>query len=143
MANYYDNSTSNQFKVRKSEKERLEKIFNNLMGDDVHTDIGKIGEDVYGWFGCYGSLIGLDVENYFEDNEVLMNKYQDDEYNAMCDELQKCLADDSHIVLMEAGHEKLRYVNGGVLVITPNHAEYTSLDQVANAKVEELLSKVK
>lgn len=61
----------------------------------------------------------------------------------MSDELQKCLSEDSYIVLTEAGHEKLIYVSGGVLVITTNKSEYVSLDEVAKNKVKELLSKTK
>lgn len=53
MANYYGNSTSNKFKVKKSEKERLGKIFECLIKDSIYTDISLAGEDICGWFGCY------------------------------------------------------------------------------------------
>lgn len=141
MANYYDNSTSNKFKVKQSEKERLEKVFENLIGDDVYTDVVEKDGEISAWFGCYGSLTGLDVENYFEGNQELIDIYKDDEYNAMADELQKCITDDSYVILTDVGHEKLRYVGGGALVITPNKSDYVSLDIMAMEKLKELSSK--
>lgn len=141
MANYYESLRSNTFQIKSSEKERIEKIFNHLMGEDVHTDIYEEDGQINAWFGCYGGLSGLDVEEYFKDDEELLKKYADDEYNAMADEIQKCLTDDCYFMLIDAGHEKLRYVGGGALVITSKHCEYMSIVDLAQAKGKELLSK--
>lgn len=138
MTNYCENLTSNTFKIKKEEKERLKKILDNLIGNNK-AFIEEMGDFAYGWFGCYKTVVGLDVKNYFKDNEDMINKYKDDEYNAMADELQKCVDEDSYIILTDAGHEKLGYIDGGALIITTNKIEYISLENIAKKRAMELL----
>lgn len=143
MANYIEAIRSNEFKIKQGSKEQLEKILNNLYGEDVYTDIIERADGTYGWLGCYGGLTGLDIEKYFADNEELIEKYQDDEYNAMADELQKIIDENSALILIDAGHEKLRYVGGGALIITSKTSKYIDLANMASETAQKLIGQDK
>ena len=49
------------------------------------------------------------------------------------------VADDDAILIFEAGHEKLRYVGGGVLIITSEGHEFIDLHEEAFKKAQQLL----
>lgn len=143
MSNYIEAIRSNEFKIKQGSKEQLEKILNNLSGEDVYTDIIEREDGTYGWLGCYGGLIGLDIEKYFADNEELIEEYQDAEYNAMVDELQKIIDENSALILIDAGHEKLRYVGGGALIITSETSKYIDLSKMASETAQKLIGQDK
>lgn len=143
MSNYIEAIRSNEFKIKQGSKEQLEKILNNLCGEDVYTDIIERADGTYGWLGCYGGLTGLDIEKYFADNEELIEKYQDAEYNAMADELQKIIDENSALILIDAGHEKLRYVGGGALIITSETSKYIDLAKMASETAQKLIGQDK
>lgn len=71
----------------------------------------------------------------------MINKYKDDEYNAMIDELQKIVDKDSAIIIIDAGHEKLRFVGGGSLVITNKDAVYIDIEDIAIKTAKKMLIK--
>lgn len=141
MANYEQTVRSNKFKIKSDKKEDLKKILDNLSGEDIYTNIIEKEDGIYGWIGCYGSLTGLNVENYYLDNKDLINKYKDDEHNAMIDELQKIVDKDSAIIIIDAGHEKLRFVGGGSLVITNKDAVYIDIEDIAIKTAKQMLIK--
>lgn len=55
------------------------------------------------------------------------------------DGLRACAAEDDAILIFEAGHDKLRYVGGGVTIITAKGVEYINLEESARKIVRELL----
>lgn len=61
----------------------------------------------------------------------------------MSNEFQKCLVEGSYITLTEAGHDSLRYVGGGVLIVTIDKSDYISSDEIAKNKVKEFLNESK
>ena len=56
-------------------------------------------------FGVYGGVSGFCPPNGEEEDEDC-----DYDYDAFLDELQKHIADDDAVIIMEGGHEKLRYL---------------------------------
>lgn len=91
------------------------------------------GNQLFG-FGVYGSISGIPDEN---------GEYDDMAYERLIDELGECVADDDAILIIEAGHEKLGYVGGGVLVITSKESEYVDLHEEGRKKAQQLLGNEK
>lgn len=56
-------------------------------------------------------------------------------------ELQKIVSEDSYILIVDAGNEKLRYVGGGAYVVTSTDIRYMNIWDVAKRKAEELIKK--
>ncbi len=115
MANYECTVRTNYFRV--TDEERYQELFGSLYSGCDIEDFTKTAEDgtLYHGFGAY-DCIGVDGEDL------------DDFY----EEIQKILPEDEAFILVEAGHEKLRYVVGYVIVVTKKGGiVYKSLDDVA------------
>ena len=123
MANYCGTCRTNYFKV-KNEKAFLN-FMNNVVGDDfyIFDKEDKDGNKSFG-FGCYGEIYGI-ATKVGDENEV---EY---DYDLFLENLQEHIADNDAIIIMEAGHEKLRYVKGSVLVITSAKIMYKDTDELA------------
>lgn len=110
MANYVCVTRTNYFRVKDEE------IFTNLMKRvvaDETVDVWRTVSDdgtLYFGFGLYGSIYGLHGEDAEEDDDADIDEF--------FDALSKCVADDDAIIVMESGHEKMRYVIGRATVIT-------------------------
>lgn len=81
-------------------------------------------------FGCDGSIYG--VPNGAEDND----------FDLFLSELQKHIAPEDAVILMQSGHEKLRYVTGFATVITSGGIETISIDELAISKAREMLKNI-
>lgn len=57
-------------------------------------------------------------------------------------ELQKHIAPEDAVILMQSGHEKLRYVTGFATVITSGGIETISIDELAISKAREMLKNI-
>lgn len=53
--------------------------------------------------------------------------------------LQECLAEDDSIIVLEVGHEKLRYLVGTATIITRSSIETIDLTSLAISKAAEML----
>lgn len=53
--------------------------------------------------------------------------------------LQECLAEDDSIIVLEVGHEKLRYLVGAATIITRSCIETIDLTSLAISKAAEML----
>jgi hypothetical protein len=94
---------------------------------DDRQDIG--GRPMFG-FGLYGTISGI------PDSE---GELDDDSYDRFVYGLQACVAEGDAILIIEAGHEKLRSVGGGVTIITSEKIDYVDLKDCARSKAQELL----
>ena len=101
----------------------------NRTGNRQDDECDKDGNQVFG-FGVYGGIAGV----LNDDGE-----YDDDSYDRFMDGLKECVAEDDAILIFEAGHEKLRYVGGGVTIITSKSIEYLNLQDAGCRKARELL----
>lgn len=126
MANYYCNIRTNYFHVK--DINAFENLMSRVSSEDsveVFRDRDKQGREVVG-FGTYGSIWGL-TENDAENCD-------DASYDKFIKELQKCVEDDDAILIMEVGHEKLRYLTGVTEIVTRN--EYKAVDMIESAVAE-------
>ena len=132
MANYYGTVRTNYFHVK--DEEQFRALMAKTAGDEDGINLwdderDRDGKQVFG-FGVYGGISGI-LNN---DGE-----YDDDSYDRFMDGLKECVAEDDAILIFEAGHEKLRYVGGGVTIITSKNIEYLNLQDVGCRKARELL----
>lgn len=128
MANYVCAQRTNYFRV--TNVEAFEALIGQLQGEDsVEIFTKEIGGVAYYGFGSCAPLA------YYPDGD------DEDaaEWEGFEDELAKLLPDDEAVIILEAGHEKLRYVTGGATVITNNGSRYIDLRRSAVSCARELL----
>ena len=94
--------------------------------------------------GIESLLDDLDIDILFEHIEgnppdVVENPLESKDYDAFLDELQKHIADDDAVIIMEGGHEKLRYVVGSATIVTSKTVEYLGIKELAEKRVRRLL----
>ena len=63
----------------------------------------------------------------------------DADYDAFLNGLQKHVAESDAVIIMESGHEKLRYVTGYVCLVTGDEIESFSITDLAVSKAAEML----
>lgn len=99
MANYESVTRSNYFHVK--DEDAFSKFMDTVSGDDMHcwSDKDEDGNTLHA-FGCDGSIYGVP------------NGAKDNDFDLFLSELQKHIAPEDAVILMESGHEKLRYVTG-------------------------------
>ena len=125
MANYMGVCRTNYFRV--TDEAAYQKLFNKLCGEDVIQDFTREENGVtYHGFGCFGCID-------FEDENGDWN------IEAFFAELQKILPDDEAFVLMEGGHEKLRYVIGCVDIVTKDRREFMDIQTYAIQHAKKML----
>lgn len=85
-------------------------------------------------FGSYGSVYGIphlmDGGEYGADEES---------YDEFLYQLKNLVADGEAVIIMEAGHEKLRYVSGNATIVTSETVEYIDVERAALQLARELL----
>ena len=125
MANYCCTVRTNYFRVK--DVDEFKAFMENVKGCedtvDVWVETNKNNETFCG-FGCYGGIAGIEIE----DDE---GGYLEDDYDAFIDGLQRHVADDDAIIILESGNEKLNYVVGCAIVITSDDYRYLDIGDVA------------
>ena len=137
MANYYSTIKTNYFRVKDEEG------FINFM-NHVHCiddEINLFAEEKDGVklfaFGSYGTIAG-----YFETEDELLDCDDFDEsYDNFIKGLQKHIADDDFIMIVEVGHEKLRCITGIVSIITTDSYEYETIESVGLKMAQDIMKK--
>lgn len=126
MANYECATRTNYFKVKdaKSFKSLIEQT---LAGDTVDVFEKKDGDHTLYGFGSISSIDGL------PDNGEA-------NYDEWLHQLQKIVADDDAIIIMEAGYENLRYVSGYFTVVTSKAIKNGDLEATALEAAKKLLN---
>ena len=125
MANYNCVQRTNYFHVKDSEafRELMEKV----EAEDLRywEEKDEDGNLTFA-FGCHGNIAGIP----FQDDVGAMVT-DEDSYEDFLTELQKCVDEHDAIILIESGHEKLRYISGIATVITRDSIEYLVLSKTA------------
>ena len=123
MANYCAATRTNYFRVKDEEK------FRDIVHACVAEDELKIferaeptGDRLFG-LGCEGTISGV------EDSED--DDYPDYSYDAFTSALQEVIPEGEAIIIMEARHEKLRYVVGYASVITKTEIKSVDMERDA------------
>lgn len=126
MANYECVSRTNYFHVKDAELFR--EFMDTVIADDLHLWEEKDNDSstVFA-FGCEKTIYGITDKNGDSNLELFFT------------ELQKHIADNDAVILMETGHEKLRYVTGYATVITHTGMQTLGIETFALAKAKEML----
>lgn len=128
MANYLSWTKSNIFRI--TDKEKFTDIINNLVSDGIiefHEHDGDKEGETKVQFMVDGTPFGYETEN------------GDFELIPVIEDIQTLLPDDEVCVIIESGHEKLRYVDGSVLVISKETYFSKGLVEYAQEKSREIL----
>ena len=85
-------------------------------------------------FGTYDGIAGLKNAVADEDDDA-----DEANYDEFISELQKCVAADDAIIILESGHEKLRYVTGIAEIITANAYKAVHIQEIAAQVAAQML----
>ena len=113
MADYEATTRSNYFHV--TDEEKFHQIFEQIQEKNFGFELFTGSDHTYG----FGSYSDVDMDDIFE--------------------LQDIIPDDDCIIVMESGHEKLRYVDGTGYVITKERIESLSIMSWVQQKAKELM----
>lgn len=127
MANYETHIRTNYFRV--IDEQKFKALMNGLVSEDS-IDLWEEDIDDVKHFG-FGSNCTIDYPDENGDSNIEL----------FFQELASLLPKDDAFIMMEIGHEKLRYLFGGCWIVTNNHKEFISLEHVAIARASELLCK--
>lgn len=137
MANYNCVQRTNYFHVKDSEAFR--ELMAKVEAEDLRfwEEKDEDGNLTYA-FGCYGNIAGIPHKN--EDGEL---ETGDGSYDDFLSGFQKNVKENDAIILIESGHEKLRYVSGFVTVITFDAIKYLDLSMAALKLAKNMLKNEK
>ena len=117
MANYYEMTRTNYFKITDSDK--FKEICEEITSESgVEFDVTEKDGKLYGCISSE-SIIMLNDEDESVDIESFYKK------------LQTVLEEDDAIIFTSIGHEKLRYLVGMITVITKDDIQYINLEDKA------------
>lgn len=113
MADYEATTRSNYFHV--TDEEKFHQIFEQIQEKNFEIELFTGSDHTYG----FGSYSDVDMDDILE--------------------LQDIIPDDDCIIVMESGHENLRYVDGTGYVITKERIESLSIMSWVQQKAKELM----
>ena len=127
MANYNCTIRTNYFHVKDEEAFRalMSCVYGSESPVEVFESTDQHGCPVFG-FGSYGAIAGVKNAMCDEDDDV-----DESAYDEFIDELKKLIADDDAIIILEAGHEKLRYITGQAHIITKDEERFIDINKLA------------
>ena len=127
MANYYGVTRTNYFTV--TNREKLEELVSNCVTDDLQgVQIYPSAENPnYVCLACYGDIEGI------------LDEDEDPSFDSFVNELQKLIPDGEAVIIVDAGHEKLRCVRGGVCIITNKDWKYIDTHSIGITTARTLL----
>lgn len=129
MANYECTTRTNYFRVK--DETAFRDLMSRIYGSEDTIELWEAddnGSPLFA-FGCYGGISGLKAE---DDDE-------NDDFDSVIDELQKCVANDDAIIIFEVGNEKLRYLTGLATIITSTEVKIMELTDMACQSAVDLL----
>ena len=135
MANYTCKIRTNYFHVKDEEAFRalMARVYGEEAPIRVFEDTDEQGRPVFG-FGCNGGIAGVKNAHCDEDDDV-----DDSAYDEFIDELKKLITEDDAIIIMESGHENLRYVQGLAHVITHDEERWLDIRKLAVQAAKDML----
>ena len=135
MANYCCTVRTNYFHVKDEEEFRalMARVYGSEDSVELWEKEDDNGKTVFG-FGVYSGIAG--VRNARDDGD---EDCDDSAYDEFIDGLQKCVADDDAIIILEVGNEKMRYVVGSATIITSKDYEYLDITNLATERAAQML----
>ena len=140
MANFIGTARTNYFHV--TDEEKYKYLFNGLVGSDDEIisfdETDKNGKILHG-FGSYGSIYWSPSKA--DGNPDWLDEDDTDGYEDFLNQLSKILPKDEAFVLIDVGHEKLRYLSGFATIVTNKDIKYVDLTNTAQTVAQEMLRK--
>lgn len=135
MANYTCTIRTNYFHVKDPDAFRsfFQCVYGSEGGIDLWEEKDAAGNPMFG-VGAYGGIAGL--RNSTDDEDMLTADTTS--YNEFIDGLQEHVAENDAIIILEAGHEKLRYIVGAATILTcidQAHVDVTDAAKVCAANM--------
>lgn len=132
MANYCCATRTNYFRVKDPEsfKSFMYTVYGSEEPVDVWEETDRSGNKVFG-FGCYGGIAGVCGDE---------EEYEESCYDDFIEGLQRYVADDDAIIILESGNEKLRYLVGQAEIITSKEYRFVNIADIAKLRAAELLN---
>ena len=128
MANYYAASRTSYVKVK--DEDVFGDWADTIPDCEVITKNDKEHGTLYGFlFGVSGDSGGLPTVRYADDDDYDLD---------ILEEIQGHIADGWAITFVEAGAEKLRYLNGWAAVVTSREIKTYNLDRWVSDTMKEL-----
>lgn len=115
--NYNCITRTNYFRV--TDEGKYKKLFDGISSDgEIYdfTTVNDNGDKVHG-FGMYG--------------DILYDKDDEDRFDCFIDEIREILPPDDAMIIIQVGHEGLRYTTGWALVATKKESKFMSLEDMA------------
>lgn len=133
MANFECAQRTNYFHVKDPEsfREMMGRVTGN--GFRFWEEADAYGNPAFA-FGAEGSIGGIPYKDV--DGEMVTD---DNSYDHFIAELGRHVAEGEAVILLTAGHEKLRYVSGDALIITGKGTDFIDLSQAAVKLAGEML----
>lgn len=133
MANYTCVQRTNYFKV--IDEKKYAELMSKVRGDEDTIHLWDETKDgvLFHAFGCYSSM------SYYPDNEDGTEAEEPAEWEEFCKELSNLLPEVEAVILLEAGHEKLRYLTGWAQILTRHGSRFVDLARESCKKACELL----
>ena len=134
MANYCCTIRTNYFYVK--DEAEFRSFMEQVYGCEDTIELWEKRDDrgctMFG-FGCYGGIAGIrDTDNDEDLEETAFDRF--------LEKLQKCVAEDDAVIILEAGNEKMRYVVGSALILTSKVCEFLDIAELAEKRAAELLA---
>ena len=150
MSTYQGATRTNFFRV--NDEEKFLQFMKHVLAADGKVDVFEKEKNgvLHFAFGCYGSITGVDVQEYcrackFEygpnDEKFDEDDYAENRYDVFITMLRSMVAEDDAIIIMEAGHEKLRYITSVAEVITRGSYECLDMRELACEKAKLMLGR--
>ena len=140
MANYIGTARTNYFHV--TDENKYNYLFKGLVGTDDEIisfdETDKEGKTLHG-FGTYGSVCWSPSKA--EGNPDWLDEDDTDGLDSFLNELKTILPEDEAFVLMDTGHEKLRYLVGYATVVTKKDIQHIDLTDMAGKLARAMLQK--
>lgn len=135
MANYECATRTNYFRVK--DPEAFRKFMSRVYGGcelEVWEEKDTAGNIQFG-FGCYDGISGYEPESpeTADDN-------CDYGYDEFLEALQQHIAEDDAVIILECGHEKLRYIIASAIIVTSKDIESLDVCDIAASRAAVLLN---
>ena len=133
MANYECVIRTNYFHVK--DEDQFQALMDVVSADSLEfwEKKDENGSPVFA-FGSIGPVYG--IPHLIEGGE---SEADEESYDELLYQLKDLVAEGEAVIIMEAGHEKLRYVSGNATIVTSETVDYVNLERAALKLARELL----
>ncbi len=136
MANYTCTTRTNYFHVK--DPDAFRSFFQRVYGSEGCIELWEEkdadGNLMFG-FGSYGGIAGL--RNSTDDEDMLTADTTS--YDEFIGGLQEHVAENDAVIILEAGHEKLRYIVGAATILTCRDHTHVNVISAAKARAANML----